>query len=52
MYGDVQMWGSYRHPPDSPDIPPYAYQLHLGTIFLIKFKFVPYRHILLVHQLS
>ena len=35
-----------------PDIPPHPCQLHLGTIFLIKFKFVPYRHILLAHQLA
>ena len=27
-------------------------QLHLGTIFLIKFKLVSYRHILLAHQFA
>ena len=44
MYVGVQMWGSYRQPPRQPDRPPHACQLHLGTMFHIKFKFVPYRH--------
>ena len=35
-----------------PDIPPHVCQLHLGTIFLIKFKFIPYWHILLAYQLA
>ena len=53
--GDVQMCeGSYRHPQTYrlPDISPHACQPQVGTIFLIKFKFVPYRHILLARQLS
>ena len=60
MYGGcpdvwgVQMWGSYRHSQiyRQPDIPPHACQLHLGIKFLIKFRFVPYGHILLAHQLA
>ena len=51
--GGVQMLGSYRHPPNTQiDIPPHACQLHLGTIFLMKFKFVPSRHILRAYQLA
>ena len=46
--------GSYRHPQTyrQLEIPPHPFQLHLGTIFLIKFKFVAYRHILLAYQLA
>ena len=52
-YGDVwgvQMWEVIQTPPDihRQPYPPHVCQLHLGTIFLIKFEFVPYRHILLV----
>ena len=64
MYGEhTDVWGMYKcmgvfrcgghtDTPQThaqPNIPPHACQLHLGTIFLIKFKVVPYRHILLAH---
>ena len=50
----VQMWGPYRYPRhrDNWTYPHHACQLHLGIIFLIKFKFVPYRYILVTHQLA
>ena len=65
-YGEhTDVWGMYRcvglyrcggHTGTKtyrqPDITPYACQLHLGTIFLITFMFVPYRHILLAYQLA
>ena len=63
MYGVYNVWGAYRcmgvykcgghtYTPchKQPDIPPHECQLHMGTIFLTEFKFVPYRHILLAHQ--
>ena len=37
---------------DSQTYPPHTCQLYLGPGFLIKFRFVPNRHILLAHQLA
>ena len=52
---DIQIYGDHTDTPRHPDsliYPPHSCQLHLGTIFLTKFKLVPYRHILLAHQLA
>ena len=54
MYGGVQMWG-HLDPPKHTNSETYhqhACQLHLGTIFHLKFKFNPYRHMLLAYQLA
>ena len=52
MNGGVQMWPLPPKHTDSQMYPPHSFKLHLGTIFLIKFKFVPYRHTLLAYQLA
>ena len=52
MYGDVQMLGSFN-PPKHTDSKTYPHMPanYIYTIFLITFKFNPYRHILLAYQL-
>ena len=51
----VYRCGGYTDNPihtDGETYHPHAYQLHLGSIFLIKFKFVLHRHIRLAYHLA